>query len=563
MQLSSERQGSTACEVDYSDTAKGAFLSLHGSKSCPGLGLAARPDGGGWSTVLPSMSIGIMTPSHAPVASLPGDNTVKDIFSLEQKALTLETLFKDTARKLALEIKSVKKSCKEFRKGGNGAGTDSGKLLENLSQKLATFETDYKVFESTLWRDLVEVKQMMAQLNGTVGKVERLSARDKIASMVKPMTPGAVLMANKRSLSTSTATSSKGSDTLCDNESYKRLLSEDDDVICLAESAHKLVKTEPANTSVTDSSVPLQFQLDQQGFVQVYTDGACEKNGFAGAKAGIGVWFGMNHPLNTSEPVRGRATNNTAEIQAAVLAIELAKSAGVKKLCINTDSQFLINSITKWIRKWRRNNWKLTDGGPVKNKEDFVMLDAALKSVVVKWNHVRGHQGILGNEMADQLAKAGAERFGQSQLPKLDSGQVVRTAVKTALLLSVQCHTSEDCKCDKTLKPVQIPGLDKVSHEALIRQACAGSLETSSQLITFTTTAILDTAHKYRDSMNRLMNLLEESMDPNVSEHYKSSLNDRIVAVRVESADLRNCLLVSSISRYQLQCLLNVTAILF
>ncbi|CAG2067159.1 unnamed protein product, partial [Timema podura] len=187
------------------------------------------------------------------------------------------------------------------------------------------------------------------------------------------------------SFSTSTATSSKVSDTLSVNESYKRLLSEDDDIICLAESAHKSVKTEPAETSVTDSPVSLQFQLDQQGFVQVYTDGACEKNGFAGAKAGIGVWFGMNHPLNTSEPVRGRATNNTAEIQAAILAIELAKSAGVKKLCINTDSQFLINSITKWIRKWRRNNWKLTDGGPVKNKEDFVTLDAAMKSVVVKW----------------------------------------------------------------------------------------------------------------------------------------------------------------------------------
>ncbi|CAG2061338.1 unnamed protein product [Timema podura] len=145
-------------------------------------------------------------------------------------------------------------------------------------------------------------------------------------------------------------------------------------------------------------------------------------------------------------------------------------------------------------------------------------------------------------------------RCDDMTLPKLDSGQVIRTGMKTALLLSVQCHTREDCKCDKTLQPVQIPGLDKVSHEALIRQACAGTLETSSQLITFTTTAILDTAHKYRDSMNRLMNLLEESMDPNVSEHYKSSLNDRIVEVRVESAELRNCLLVSSVGRYRLQC---------
>nr|CAD7448759.1 unnamed protein product [Timema bartmani] len=184
--------------TSFSAVPSGAFLSLHGSKSCTGLGLAAKTDGGGWLSVPPSMSLGITAPSHAPVASLPGDNTVEDIFSLEQKALTLETLFKDTARKLASEIKSVKKSCKDLRKGVNEAGTDSMKLRENLSQKLAAFETDYKTFESTLWRDLIEVKEMVSQLNGAVGKVERLSARDKIASMVKPMTPGAVLMANKR-----------------------------------------------------------------------------------------------------------------------------------------------------------------------------------------------------------------------------------------------------------------------------------------------------------------------------------------------------------------------------
>lgn len=30
-------------------------------------------------------------------------------------------------------------------------------------------------------------------------------------------------------------------------------------------------------------------------YLVVYTDGACENNGFNGAKAGIGVWFGENH----------------------------------------------------------------------------------------------------------------------------------------------------------------------------------------------------------------------------------------------------------------------------
>lgn len=31
--------------------------------------------------------------------------------------------------------------------------------------------------------------------------------------------------------------------------------------------------------------------------MNVYTDGACSLNGCKNAQAGIGVWFGDNHPL--------------------------------------------------------------------------------------------------------------------------------------------------------------------------------------------------------------------------------------------------------------------------
>ncbi|KAB0801286.1 hypothetical protein PPYR_05640 [Photinus pyralis] len=147
-------------------------------------------------------------------------------------------------------------------------------------------------------------------------------------------------------------------------------------------------------------------------FVVVYTDGACENNGRANAKAGIGVWFGHNHPLNISCPVKGRPTNNTAEIQACIHAIKTAHANGIRKLKIKTDSEFVINSMTKWILKWRTNNWKVAGGGDVKNKEDFVILDKEIKLLdQVVWEHVDGHVGIEGNEAADRLAKAGANLY--------------------------------------------------------------------------------------------------------------------------------------------------------
>ena len=39
------------------------------------------------------------------------------------------------------------------------------------------------------------------------------------------------------------------------------------------------------------------FHKDGDGYVHCYTDGACESNGKVKAKAGIGVWFGLDHPL--------------------------------------------------------------------------------------------------------------------------------------------------------------------------------------------------------------------------------------------------------------------------
>ncbi|KAG8237063.1 hypothetical protein J437_LFUL005170 [Ladona fulva] len=144
------------------------------------------------------------------------------------------------------------------------------------------------------------------------------------------------------------------------------------------------------------------FKVDSEGFVEVYTDGACTNNGYSRAKAGVGVWFGDGHSLNVSEPVKGRVTNNSAEIEAVTLAILHAKGA---------DSSFLINAITKWIKNWKRNNWKTANGEPVKNKDELILLDKVKEGIEVKFVHVSGHVGIHGNEAADALARAGAEKY--------------------------------------------------------------------------------------------------------------------------------------------------------
>ena len=158
------------------------------------------------------------------------------------------------------------------------------------------------------------------------------------------------------------------------------------------------------------------FVVDGDGLVQVFTDGACSANGYKVARAGVGVWFNHGHASNVSAPVLGRPTNNCAEIEAAIAAVYAARAAGISKLCINTDSQFMIDCMTKWVKSWKKNGWKTAVKEDVKNKEELIKLDSLLSkdsSVTVQWNHVRGHRGIEGNEEADRLARAGAKEYKQ------------------------------------------------------------------------------------------------------------------------------------------------------
>lgn len=117
---------------------------------------------------------------------------------------------------------------------------------------------------------------------------------------------------------------------------------------------------------------------------------------------------------NTAAAVVGPATNNRGEIQAVTKAIELAVGVDIRKLCINSDSQFVIKSITEWMKTWKKKNWRLANGGPVKNETDFRQLDRIIASnaqLEIRWQYVPAHTGIRGNERADELARQGAQLY--------------------------------------------------------------------------------------------------------------------------------------------------------
>ncbi|KAM8726218.1 ribonuclease H1 isoform 3-T3 [Acanthopagrus schlegelii] len=105
-----------------------------------------------------------------------------------------------------------------------------------------------------------------------------------------------------------------------------------------AESEPKRVKQSESLSSVSPDGFTYMGDA-----VVVYTDGCCTANGQRGARAGIGVYWGRNHPLNVADRLQGRQTNQRAELQAACRALEQAKEKNIKKLVLYTDSKFTIN----------------------------------------------------------------------------------------------------------------------------------------------------------------------------------------------------------------------------
>ena len=173
----------------------------------------------------------------------------------------------------------------------------------------------------------------------------------------------------------------------------------------VAKTDNKAPKSAPSGLPSTSPwSAPLQ-----DTYVDVYVDGACSYNGRGEPRAGIGVWFRPNLPLNVSRPSQRRQTNNSAEIEAATVAAQQAQKAGIKKLRIKTDSISLVNSATEWIPRWEAKNWKPYENKPVRNRPEFEEMKTALEPLNVIWEHVPSHTRIPGNDMADKLAREGIE----------------------------------------------------------------------------------------------------------------------------------------------------------
>jgi ribonuclease HI len=142
-----------------------------------------------------------------------------------------------------------------------------------------------------------------------------------------------------------------------------------------------------------------------------YTDGACSGNPGPGGWGVLMIARDGDTILKERELKGGdsETTNNRMELLAAINALEAL--ARPSHITIITDSTYVKNGVTNWIHGWKKNGWKTSARKPVKNVDLWQRLDEAQARHDVTWKWVKGHDGHIENERADELARAGMDPF--------------------------------------------------------------------------------------------------------------------------------------------------------
>ena len=140
--------------------------------------------------------------------------------------------------------------------------------------------------------------------------------------------------------------------------------------------------------------------------INIYTDGACKGNPGPG---GWGALIVLEDEQIELSGGKKETTNNQMELMAVIKSLEHFDNK--IDAIIYTDSKYVMDGITNYIKRWKINGWKTASKKPVKNSELWKSLDSLNSFHNIQWNWVKGHSGHPGNEKADALANLGIDKI--------------------------------------------------------------------------------------------------------------------------------------------------------
>lgn len=169
----------------------------------------------------------------------------------------------------------------------------------------------------------------------------------------------------------------------------------------LVERLHRLLHQDARKQQET---VTGSFDPNPESPITIWCDGSCSPNPGPGGWGAIIEQDGKRMELSGAHP---DCTNNIMEMTAAMEALKRTPQGA--RIRVVTDSQYVVNGITRWLAGWKRKDWRKSDGEPVLNLALWQELDELNARRTVAWEWVRGHQGHPENERSDQLANQARE----------------------------------------------------------------------------------------------------------------------------------------------------------
>ncbi len=155
---------------------------------------------------------------------------------------------------------------------------------------------------------------------------------------------------------------------------------------------------------------PLSSGLSNQ--VVIHTDGGCQGNPGPGGWAAVLRHGDSVREISGGEPA---TTNNRMEMRAAIEALRSLEQPSEVKLF--TDSEYLRNGISSWIKGWKARGWLTAEKKPVRNADLWRELDALASRHRVHWGWLKGHAGHEDNERCDVLAGEAMAKIRQKHSP--------------------------------------------------------------------------------------------------------------------------------------------------
>jgi len=139
--------------------------------------------------------------------------------------------------------------------------------------------------------------------------------------------------------------------------------------------------------------------------ITIYTDGACSGNPGPGGWGALLIFNGTRKTISDGEP---HTTNNRMEMMGAIKALQHLKEPCKVKLY--TDSKYLQQGATSWMKKWQLNNWR-RGNTIVKNDDLWKSLAIEIDKHQVEFLWIKGHSNHPENELVDELARQACKKF--------------------------------------------------------------------------------------------------------------------------------------------------------